>query len=171
MWGLHKRRCPRLRRRHVFSTTQQFCTHQLFKSQAGGPGKSVGLESAESAEKVNVDSSSPSPKPRQCLIGTFLRGTQGLENNVYSQNGEDGIIEKIWDCIGPANKYARACCSVHSCRLQTMGIQMHVPALQSWPVCVQQQATVLLYGWVRLSTGVGLWTAVSQSLQCCSTSP
>eukprot|EP00892_Ulva_mutabilis_P002466 jgi/Ulvmu1/1221/UM109_0019.1 len=53
------------------------------------------------SDQVTVD---PSSLSRQCLIGAFLRGTSGLENNIHSQRGEDGILQKVWECVIPTNR-------------------------------------------------------------------
>jgi hypothetical protein len=49
----------------------------------------------------------PEPDPNvklQCLRQLFLNGTERVERKVYSQYGEDGVIEAIFRCIGHRDK-------------------------------------------------------------------
>ena len=43
---------------------------------------------------------------RKCLRHTFVNGTVGVETSVFSQVGEDGIIDAIFKCIGHRDKCA-----------------------------------------------------------------
>jgi hypothetical protein len=44
---------------------------------------------------------------RSCLRNTFLNGTEGVGQKVYSQGSEDGVIDAMFRCIGHRNKCAQ----------------------------------------------------------------
>jgi hypothetical protein len=43
----------------------------------------------------------------KCLRRTFAKGTNTVHKTVYSQVGEDGVIEAAFNCIGHRDKCAQ----------------------------------------------------------------
>jgi hypothetical protein len=77
----------------------------------------------------------------ECLRETFLNGTERVERKVYSQYGEDGIIEAIFRCIGHRDKCANALLLPSHITVATASASQ--PPAATWPAYVVPAASLV----------------------------
>jgi hypothetical protein len=113
------------------------------------------LQAANVSVHIPTYMHSPEEK-RRCLRKAFVNGTTAVERKVYSQFGEDGIIEAVFNCIGPKDR-----CALHCFQLTSSAI------LSSWP-CWGMRANALV------TVGLRAWLSPALNppvLLACSSHP